>query len=51
MQIAETSEDASIFAKKVRESLQQQTEKEAKWRTEMTALRRARVNAGRSIVL
>lgn len=46
MQIAELSEDGSIFVKKVRESLQKQTEKETKWRSDMTALRRARVNAG-----
>lgn len=46
IKIAESSEDASRFVKKVRESLKKQVEKEAKWRSEMTDLRRARINAG-----
>ena len=45
-QIAEASEDGSLLLKKVRECLHHQTQNETKWRTEMTALRRARVNAG-----
>ncbi|KAK3745429.1 hypothetical protein QZH41_010253, partial [Actinostola sp. cb2023] len=44
-QIAEASEDGSLLLKKVRECLHHQTQNETKWRTEMTALRRARVNA------
>lgn len=46
IEIVESSEDGRNFVKKVRESLQKQTEKEAKWRSDMTDLRRARINAG-----
>ena len=46
IRITETSGDADNLVKECGVYLKEQSKKEQKWRTEMTSLRRARVNAG-----
>lgn len=46
IRISESSENADNLVKRSVLYLKEQSKKDQKWRTEMTSLRRARVNAG-----